>query len=109
MTADEPAEHGGNDAGPAPQELLALSLASCTAITVQMYADRKGWDIGDVAVDVDYELAPREGWARFDLTIQLPKALSDEQVEKIIAVAGKCPVHRVLLGEIEIAERVERV
>jgi putative redox protein len=89
--------------------LLALSLASCTSITIHMYADRKGWEVGDVAVDVDYDLEPQEGWARFDLTIHLPKALSDEQVEKLIVIAGKCPIHRVLLGEIEIAERVERV
>jgi putative redox protein len=109
LTVDEPADNGGNDAGPSPTELLALSLASCTAITVHMYADRKGWDVGDVDVEVDYELEPREGRARFDLTIQVPKTLSDEQVERIIVVAGKCPVHRVLLGEIEIAERVERV
>ena len=74
-----------------------------------MYAERKGWDVGDLIVDVDYELVPREGRARFDLTMRLPKELTDEQVEKIIVIAGKCPVHRTLLGEIEIAERVERV
>ena len=109
ITADEPAEKGGNDAGPSPTELLALSLASCTAITIEMYAERKGWDVGALVVDVDYELEPREGHARFDLTLQLPKALSDEQIERIIVVSGKCPVHRTLLGEIEIAERIERV
>jgi putative redox protein len=78
-------------------------------MTIEMYADRKGWDVGDLVVDIDYELEPREGRARFDMTMQLPKELSDEQVEKLIAIAGKCPVHRTLLGEIEIAERVERV
>ena len=58
-TADEPKDEGGEDAGPSPQELLAASLASCTAITMEMYAQRKGWDIGDVTVDVDYEPAQR--------------------------------------------------
>ena len=91
MTADEPTEKGGNDAGPSPSELLALSLASCTSITIEMYADRKGWEVGDLKVDVDYELEPREGWARFDLTMYLPKAISDEQVEKIIVDRGKVP------------------
>jgi len=74
-----------------------------------MYADRKGWDVGDLVVDVDYELHPREGRARFDLTMRLPKELSDEQIEKLITIAGRCPVHRILLGEIEIADLVERV
>ena len=59
LTADEPTHQGGEDAGPSPQELLAASLASCTAITMKMYADRKGWDVGDVAVHVDYEPAQR--------------------------------------------------
>jgi putative redox protein len=52
MTVDEPLDAGGQDTGPDPQELLAVSLASCTAITMEMYAARKGWDIGGVEVDV---------------------------------------------------------
>ena len=53
-TADEPTEHGGDDEGPSPQELLAASLASCTAVTMEMYAKRKGWDIGPVEVQCEY-------------------------------------------------------
>ena len=59
LTTDEPDDEGGTDTGPSPQELLAASLASCTAITMEMYAQRKGWDLGDVSVDVDYEPAQR--------------------------------------------------
>ena len=59
LTADEPKDEGGDDTGPSPQELLAASLASCTAITMEMYAQRKGWELGDVSVDVDYEPAQR--------------------------------------------------
>ena len=59
MTADEPEDMGGEDMGPSPQELLAASLASCTAITMEMYAKRKNWDIGDVEVAVNYEPAQR--------------------------------------------------
>ena len=55
LTADEPREHGGEDSGPSPQELLAASLASCTAITMEMYAERKGWDMGDAVVEVEAE------------------------------------------------------
>ena len=71
LIADEPVEKGGTDTGPTPTQLLALSLASCTAITIEMYADRKEWDVGDVAVDVDYELDPK-GTSRFDVVIQIP-------------------------------------
>ena len=59
MRADEPRSTAATTTGPNPQELLAASLASCTAITMEMYAERKGWDIGDVVVDVDYEPAQR--------------------------------------------------
>ena len=56
---DEPEDKGGTDAGPDPPELLALSLASCTAITLEMYADRKGWDLGEVEVEVEGEVTQR--------------------------------------------------
>ena len=56
LIADEPQEDGGTDAGPRPTESLALSLASCTAITLEMYCDRKEWDLGDLEVDVEYDL-----------------------------------------------------
>ena len=59
VTVDEPEESGGEDSGPDPQEMLAISLASCTAITMEMYAKRKGWNIGDIEVEVDYEPAQR--------------------------------------------------
>jgi putative redox protein len=54
ISVDEPSDKGGEDKGPSPQELLAASLASCTAITMEMYARRKGWDVGDVEVSCDY-------------------------------------------------------
>ncbi len=60
LVADEPEDEGGDDAGPRPTELLAASLASCTAITIEMYADRKGWDLGTVEVTVEYEPASTE-------------------------------------------------
>ena len=54
LIADEPEDRGGGDQGPKPTELLAASLASCTAITIEMYADRKGWELGEVEVAVDF-------------------------------------------------------
>jgi putative redox protein len=109
LVADEGEDHGGDDAGPSPQELLAASLASCTAITMEMYAQRKGWDIGEVAVNVDYEPAQRGSPTKFAMEVQLPKELPDDQREKLMQIAAKCPVHRTLEGEVMFEERVELV
>ena len=109
LTIDEPESSGGTDAGPSPQELLAASLAACTAVTMEMYADRKGWDIGGVEVGVDYAPAERGCPTRFTLLLKLPDRLSDEQVDRLRSIAAKCPVHRVLEGEVMFDERVERV
>ena len=105
--ADEPAESGGDDRGPSPQELLAASLASCTAITMEMYARRKGWNVDGLEVDVDYSPAERGAVTRFELVMKMPAHLSDEQVRKLQVIAAKCPVHRTLEGEVAFEERVE--
>ena len=109
LTVDEPTESGGTDAGPSPQELLAASLASCTAVTMEMYAQRKGWDIGGVEVSAEYTPAERGCPTRFSIVMRLPEGLSDEQVERLRVIAAKCPVHRTLDGEVMFDERVERV
>jgi putative redox protein len=109
VTVDEPREAGGHDEGPSPQELLAASLASCTAITMEMYAQRKGWDIGDVEVDCEYQPAERGTPTKFELVVRLPDTLSPEQVEKLKVIAAKCPIHRTLDGEVMFTERVETV
>ena len=107
LTADEPIDDGGDDDGPSPQELLAASLASCTAITMEMYAKRKGWDVSGLAVDVEYSPAERGCPTRFELVMKLPAHLSEDQVEKLQVIAAKCPVHRTLEGEVYFEERVE--
>jgi putative redox protein len=109
VTSDEPANVGGSDAGPNPQELLAASLASCSAITMEMYAIRKGWDVGDVIVDVDYEPAQRGSPTRFQISVKLPKELPEEQRERLMQIVAKCPVHRTLEGEVMFEERLELV
>jgi len=107
LKSDEPHDQGGSDTGPNPQELMAASLASCSAITMEMYAERKGWDIGDVVVEVDYEPAQRGSPTRFELVVKLPKELPDEQRERLMTIVNKCPVHRTLEGEVMFEERVE--
>ena len=109
VAADEPKAHGGDDSAPSPQELLAASLASCTAITMEMYAQRKGWELGDVTVDVDYEPAQRGSPTRFTMVVQFPKELPEDQRERLMQIGAKCPVHRVLEGEVMFAESVELV
>ncbi|HLM09036.1 MAG TPA: OsmC family protein [Thermoleophilaceae bacterium] len=109
LTADEPKDHGGEDAGPSPQELLAASLASCTAITIEMYAKRKGWDLGEISVDVEYEPAQRGSPTRFTMLVELPKEMPEDQRERLMQIAAKCPVHRTLESEVMFDERVELV
>ena len=79
LTVDEPVEKGGDDTAPSPQELLAVSLASCTAITMEMYAARKGWELGPVEVDVQYKGAERGCPTKFELVLRLPDDLPEEQ------------------------------
>ena len=107
MTADEPKDQGGTDEGPSPQELLAASLASCTAVTIEMYAKRKGWDIGEVEVDVNYEPAQKGSPTKFTMAVRLPKELPEEQSERLMQIAAKCPVHRTLEGEVMFDESLE--
>ena len=107
VTVDEPFASGGDDSGPDPLELLAVSLASCTAITMEMYAGRKGWDIGPVEVQCEYSPAERGCPTNFKLVIRLPKTCSEEQIERLRVIAAKCPVHRTLDGEVVFDEHVE--
>jgi putative redox protein len=109
LHADEPVDTGGEDTAPNPQEILAASLASCTAITMEMYAQRKGWDIGAVEVEAQYTPAERGCPTRFELILRFPADVSDEQVERLRVIAAKCPVHRTLDGEVMFDERVQRV
>ena len=101
-----PSQPAAPTPGPNPQELLAASLASCTAITLEMYAGRKGWELGALEVEVDYD-SEAPGTTRFDVLIKFPAPLQDEQRERLREIAGKCPVHRALTGEVEINDRIE--
>jgi putative redox protein len=107
LTADEPEEHGGDDRGPNPQELLAAALASCTAITMEMYAKRKGWNTDGLKVDCCYTPAERGCPTRFEVVMTFPAHLDEEQIERLQVIAAKCPVHRTLEGEVAFDERAE--
>jgi putative redox protein len=106
IVSDEPLEDGGANLGAQPTRLLAASLASCTAITIEMYAERKGWDLGAIEVEVNGE---RGELTRFDIAIRIPGEIDEDQEKQILTVAAKCPVHRILKGEVVFEERVESV
>lgn len=98
LVSDEPESAGGTDEGPSPTRLLAASLAACTAITVEMYADRKGWDVGDLEVDVETTYSGPAPTS-FDVTLRPGGDLDAEQLERLRVIAGKCPVHKVIAAE----------
>jgi len=110
LIVDEPAAAGGTDTGPRPTQLLGASLAGCTAITIEMYAARKGWDVGamEVSVEMEYEGPVPSSFA---VSVALPEELDDEQRSRLLEIAARCPVHRVIAGEtsVTLSERVERL
>ncbi len=100
--------NGGAVAGvPTPQELLAASLAACSTLTMEAYAKRKGWDIGEVTIEVDYEVAQRGCPARCATVVRLSEHLTKEQRSRLMSVAAKSPLHRTLEGETMFDERLE--
>ncbi len=106
LAADEPISFGGSDAGPTPYELLLASLSSCTAMTLRMYADRKGWPLEGVEVrlrtarshEPDCEACETEtvGVTRVERRVELGGALTDEQRARLMQIADRCPVKQTL-------------
>jgi putative redox protein len=108
LRVDEPPEAGGADTGPRPTQLLGASLAGCIAITVEMYAQRKGWDVSAIEVDVEVGYDGPVPTS-FEVGLKLPAELDEEQRRRLLVIATKCPVHKVLAGEthVNVTERLE--
>ncbi len=100
VTVDEEAGIGGTDAGPNPFEMLLGALGSCVAMTLQLYAARKGWETG--AIQVDLTGRDENGAYIIDRRLTFAAPLSDEQRTRLTEIAGKCPVSRRLTGTVEI-------
>ena len=115
-TADEPAAVGGNDAGPGPYELLLMALGACTSMTVRMYAERKQLPLKRVRVRLAHrkihaqdcaDCATKEGLLdEITREIVLEGELTEEQREKLLEIANKCPVHRTLTSEIKVRSKL---
>jgi uncharacterized OsmC-like protein/alpha/beta superfamily hydrolase len=116
LIADEPVEVGGLDSGPSPYDLVLAGLGACTAMTLRLYAERKGLPLEHVSVSLDHskihasdcaECETREGMIdRVERTLTLQGALSADQVARLTEIADKCPVHRTLESEIDIRTQV---
>ncbi len=112
LTADEPESVGGNDYGPSPYELVTSGLGACTAMTLQMYARRKKWPLKEVRVQLEHfkdhaedcENAedPKSKIDHFSRTIELEGELDEEQRQRLLEIANKCPVHKTLHNPIKI-------
>jgi putative redox protein len=113
---DEPSENGGKDAGPDPFELVLAALGACASITVQMYADRKQWLLEGVHIVLSYAKVPAEGRADSDtklgavdgieMWISFDGDLSEEQQGRLLEIAGKCPIHRLLSAPVPIQTKL---
>ncbi len=112
LVADEPMPIG-DDQGPTPYDLLLAALGSCTSMTVRMYADRKGWKLDRVQVTLRHkrihaqdcaDCETQAGWvSHIDRDIELTGDLDDDQRQRLLHIAERCPVHQTLTSEVDIA------
>ncbi|MGK6343718.1 OsmC family protein [Chryseobacterium sp. DT-3] len=102
IITDEPIDKGGQNKGFNPLEILATSLASCTAATLRMYIERKEWNVENINVEVELENFPLTKRAVFKRDISFEGILDDEQLKRLHTIADACPVHKILTNDIEI-------
>ena len=105
---DEPVSSGGDDNGPTPVEYLLTAVGSCVSITLRMYAERKKWDVGRITINVvQKDELTSEGIKKSLIEeISFEKEITSEQREKLLEIAGKCPVAKMVKGETEINTKI---
>ncbi|MEO1288512.1 MAG: OsmC family protein [Chloroflexota bacterium] len=114
--SDEPIEDGGTDQAPTPTQMIMGALGSCIAITMRLYADRKGWALDGVEIELDFERFKGKDYPAYDgderyvheitKKITLQGALTEDQRERIIEIGGMCPVHRLIASPTFFVEEV---
>jgi putative redox protein len=112
LVADEPKDVGGDDSGPSPYDLLSAALGACTSMTVQMYAKQKEWDLEEATVHINHEKKHNEDALKkgkksakldhFTRKVELKGNLTQEQRERLLEIANRCPVKRTLSSDIQI-------
>lgn len=102
LIADEPQEMGGKNLGFSPSELLASSLASCTLITLRMYINRKGWNISEINIKIDFERDTDQNVSLFYRKIEIVGEIDEDQRQRLHLIAEKCPIHKLLTNTIKI-------
>ncbi len=116
FVADEPEEAGGNDLGPGPYEMLLWALGACTAMTLLMYARRKGWDLQEVAVELTHDRVHARDCAECEEQegkvevirrhISVRGQIDDEQRNRLLEIAQRCPVHRTLQSQPKVFDTI---
>jgi putative redox protein len=106
LIADEPLSNGGQDKGFAPTELLVASLGACTSVTLRMYADRKQMNLDGLEVSLQLDKDDENNITHIRRDITLTGNLTDEEKQKLLTIANKCPVHKILTSNINIETKV---
>lgn len=118
LISDEPKHSGGDDKGPDPYDYLLMSLGSCTAITLRMYAERKEWPVEDIFVELRYFKEHAEDCIdcdeksakidKIEKELIVKGDLNQEQLDKLLEISHKCPVNKTLNGTIEMSSKIEQ-
>lgn len=102
---DEPVKAGGDDNGPTPVEYLLTAIGGCVSITLRMYAERKGWDVGKITVNMSQE--KNENGSYLTEEISFEKEITEDQRKRLLVIAGKCPVAKMVKGETKIVTSIQ--
>ncbi|KAB1159731.1 OsmC family protein [Tenacibaculum aiptasiae] len=105
---DEPVNKGGDDNAPTPVEYLLTAIGGCVSMTLRMYAEKKNWDLGEITVKVSQKQALTSEGIKKSLVeeISFEKEVTEEQREKLLAMAAQCPIAKMIKGETEISSKI---
>ncbi|TXD51458.1 MULTISPECIES: OsmC family protein [unclassified Polaribacter] len=104
VVIDEPISSGGGDNGATPVEYLLTAIGGCVSMTLRMYADRKGWDVGEITVNVFQTKENNQTYLSEEISFE--KEITEDQKRRLLIFAGKCPVARMVKGETPIATKI---